>query len=435
MALVLHSTSSNKNGLKALIAAEYNGVKVDLAPNFVMGVSNKTPEYLRLNPIGKVPVLETLDGPIFESNAIAKYVARLKESSLLGTCIYESALVDQWIDFATTEIDALLRMWVPALMGYFVYIPEVVDFAILGLKRALGTLNNYLSSNTYLVGHFITLADIILTCNLKPGFSVCFTKDFTTEFPHVERYFWTMINQPHFKKYFGEIKQVEKLVYPAAKAQEKKQLPQKKEPAAAKEEPSKKTKGQQKPQEVSPALQDVPPALDDDDEESKPKPKIKNPLDLLPPSSMILDDWKRLYSNTKAKEFREVAIKGFWDKFDSEGYSLWFCDYKYNDENTVPYVTMNKVSGFLQRMDMIRKYGFAKICILGESPPYKIKGVWLFRGKEIPKMVLDECYDVELYDWSKVNTTDEVQIERVNSYFEEPDVIDGEKLLEAKCFK
>uniref|UniRef100_A0A7N2L1V6 EF-1-gamma C-terminal domain-containing protein n=1 Tax=Quercus lobata TaxID=97700 RepID=A0A7N2L1V6_QUELO len=70
---------------------------------------------------------------------------------------------------------------------------------------------------------------------------------------------------------------------------------------------------------------------------------------------MILDDWKRLYSNTKTN-FREVAIKGFWDMYDPEGYSLWLCDYKYNDENTVSFVTLNKVGGFLQRMDLARKY-------------------------------------------------------------------------------
>ena len=121
--------------------------------------------------------------------------------------------------------------------------------------------------------------------------------------------------------------------------------------------------------------------------------------------------------------------------FDPEGYSLWFCDYKYNDENTVTFVTMNKVSGFLQRMDLVRKYGFAKICIFGETAPYKIRGVWLFRGQDIPQMVLEECYDAELYEWTKVDITDEAQKERVNAYFEEPDEYDGEKLLEAKCFK
>lgn len=52
-AQVLHSLN-NKNAFKTLIAAEYTGVQVELAKNFEMGVTNKTPEFLKLNPIGKV---------------------------------------------------------------------------------------------------------------------------------------------------------------------------------------------------------------------------------------------------------------------------------------------------------------------------------------------------------------------------------------------
>ena len=51
---VLYSWNTNKNAYKALIVAEYNGVKVDLAPGFTMGVTNKSPEFLKMNPIGKV---------------------------------------------------------------------------------------------------------------------------------------------------------------------------------------------------------------------------------------------------------------------------------------------------------------------------------------------------------------------------------------------
>ena len=51
---ILHANTKNKNAVKALIAAEYNGVKVDLVGDFEMGVSNKTPEFLQMNPIGKV---------------------------------------------------------------------------------------------------------------------------------------------------------------------------------------------------------------------------------------------------------------------------------------------------------------------------------------------------------------------------------------------
>lgn len=51
---VLHGGKTNKNTYKALIAAEYSGVKVELAPDFEMGVSNKTPKFIKMNPIGKV---------------------------------------------------------------------------------------------------------------------------------------------------------------------------------------------------------------------------------------------------------------------------------------------------------------------------------------------------------------------------------------------
>jgi elongation factor 1-gamma len=166
------------------------------------------------------------------------------------------------------------------------------EAAIAALKRALDALNTHLASNTYLVGHSVTLADIITTCNLFLGFSAILTKSFTSEFPHVERYFWTMVNQPNFQKILGEAKQAESIPH----VQSTKKPSQPKEPAKpkAKDEPKKEVK--KEPAEAA-------------EEEEAPKPKAKNPLDLLPPSKMILDDWKRLYSNTKSN-FREVAIKG-----------------------------------------------------------------------------------------------------------------------------
>ncbi|XP_075519044.1 elongation factor 1-gamma 3-like isoform X1 [Primulina tabacum] len=420
MALVLHATSTNKNAFKALIAAEFIGVKVELAKDFEMGVSNKTSEFLKMNPIGKVPVLETPDGAIFESNAIARYVARLKpDNPLYGTSLTDYGHIEQWIDFAATEIDVNISRWLYPRLGFVQYIPPSEEIAVSALKRALGALNNHLATNTYLVGHGVTLADIVVICNLFLGFKLIMTKSFTSEFPHVERHFWTLVNQPNFKKFLGDVKQAESIPPVTSKKPS-----QPKEPAKpkAKEEPKKEIKKEEvKPKEVA-------------EEEEAPKPKPKNPLDLLPPSKMILDEWKRLYSNTKTN-FREVAIKGFWDMYDPEGYSLWFCDYKYNDENTVSFVTLNKVSGFLQRMDLARKYAFGKMLIIGSGGPFKVKGLWLFRGTEIPQFVLDECYDMELYDWAKVDINDEAQKERVSQMIEDAEPFEGEPLLDAKCFK
>ncbi|KAI5066271.1 hypothetical protein GOP47_0018895 [Adiantum capillus-veneris] len=402
MALILHSNPGNKNSMKGLIAAEYAGVKVELTKDFQFGVSNRTPEFLRLNPFGKVPVLETPDGPVFESNAIARYIAKLDpEGVLLGSSPYEVALIEQWIDVATTELDSNLSRWVYPLLGFgpYPYSEELSESASAAVKAALRVLNGHLALNTYLVGHSVTLADIILSCNMLTGIRCTFTKEFLSEFPHLERYFWTIANQPNVKKHFGDVSLAEKAPTPpkkqgnTGKKEEKKAKAEKPKEA---QKPKEVQKQPEKPKEAPAKPKEE--AAEQDEEEEKPKPKPKNPLDLLPPSPMVMDDWKRLYSNTKAKDFREVAIEGFWKMYDPEGYSLWFCDYKYNEENT-------------------------------------IKGVWLFRGQEIPQMVLDECYDVELYEWTKVDIADEAQKERVNAYLEEPDEFDGEKLLEAKCFK
>ncbi|KAL8059963.1 hypothetical protein ABFX02_03G121700 [Erythranthe guttata] len=419
MALVLHS-SPNKNAFKALIAAEYCGVKIEMVKEFQMGVSNKTPEFIKMNPLGKIPVLETPEGAIFESNAIARYVVRSSaDSSLYGSSLIDYGQIEQWMDFSATEIDASIAGWLYPRLGYRLYLPPAEEAAIASLKRALGALNTHLASNTYLVGHAVTIADIVMTCNLAIGFQGVMTKTFTSEFPHVERYFWTLINQPNFKKVWGDVKQAES-VPPVAS---KKPAPKEAAKPKAKEEPKKVAKKEEpKPKEV------------EAEEEEAPKPKAKNALDLLPPSKMVLDDWKRLYSNTKTN-FREVAVKGFWDMYDPEGYSLWFCEYKYNDENTVSFVTLNKVGGFLQRMDLARKYAFGKMLVIGTEAPFKVKGLWLFRGTEIPQFVMDECYDMELYHWTKVDINDEAQKERASQMIEDAEPFEGEGLLDAKCFK
>lgn len=169
------------------------------------------------------------------------------------------------------------------------------EAVISDLKRALGALNTHLASNTFLVGHSVTLADIIMACNLCIGFKAIMTKSFTSEFSHVERYFWTLVNQPNFKKILGEVKQVESVPPVARKPSQPKESVKPK----PKEEPKKEAKKEAKKEPAKPV----------EEEEEAPKPKPKNPLDLLPPSKMILDEWKRLYSNTKTN-FREVAIKG-----------------------------------------------------------------------------------------------------------------------------
>ena len=57
---------------KILVAAKYNGVKVNL-PAFDYEKDSEAEWFLNKNPSGKVPLLDTENGTVFESNAIARY--------------------------------------------------------------------------------------------------------------------------------------------------------------------------------------------------------------------------------------------------------------------------------------------------------------------------------------------------------------------------
>lgn len=130
------------------------------------------------------------------------------------------------------------------------------------------------------------------------------TKSITSEFPHVERYFWTMVNQPNFKKVLGEVKQTESV--PPVQSVRNSSQPKDsgKSKPKPKDEVTKEAKREVQKEAVKPKAEEA-----GGEEEDAPKPRPKNSLDLLPPSKMILDEWKRVYSNTKSN-FHEVAIKG-----------------------------------------------------------------------------------------------------------------------------
>ena len=43
-----------------------------------------------------------------------------------------------------------------------------------------------------------------------------------------------------------------------------------------------------------------------------------------------------------------------------------------------------------------------------DGDQFPIRGFWIFRGNDIPPMMKEECYDLDLYNWSKVDINDEV---------------------------
>lgn len=54
--MLLYTYPENFRAFKALIAAQYSGANLKIAPNFVFGETNKSEAFLKKFPLGKVSV-------------------------------------------------------------------------------------------------------------------------------------------------------------------------------------------------------------------------------------------------------------------------------------------------------------------------------------------------------------------------------------------
>jgi elongation factor 1-gamma len=328
-------------------------------------------------------VFESSEVELFESSAIGYYAAALKEDSgLLGKNAVEKALVVQWVLFAENEIHNPSGAWIGPLAGFRPYVKPNVDAAADTLKRALDALNKILLTKTYLVGNEVTYADIAVATSLVRSYTTVIDKPLRNQYKNVTRYFNTLVNKPHFKKYLGDVQLCEVALKYTPPKKEKK-------PAAAapKETPKKEKKAAAPKKEVEDDLLDEP----------KPEKKAKSALDLLPPSPFILDAWKREYSNNDTKD----AIKWFWENFDQEGYSIWKVDYKYNDELTLTFMSNNLIGGFYARLERAHKYAFGSMIVRGENNNNSISGYFVVRGQEVPFEIYDAA-DFSSYNFQKI---------------------------------
>jgi len=355
------------------------------------------------SPTGTLPYLETEEGLLSESKAIEIYLAEKYKPELLGKDDLEKAQVRQWMDFASFELGDCAQKLVYPIFGWKPYCKESADEANMRIKEFMKALDQQVKGKRYAFGEELTLADIALFNKLKFFFQLVFPKGFREKVcPNVNDWFLRVLNTPETDKVYGTVLLCNQPLKPFISEKKEEKKEDKKKETKKKEE---------KPKEEKPK------------EEEKPKKK-QNPLDLLPPSKLELETFKRAFLNNKDKE---DAMKKFWEVYDPEGYSLWHLEYQnLPTECKVLFRTSNSKGMFLQKCDALRRYAFATHGVYGVEDDYKIRGVWMFRGLEIPQ----EMKDNDLYEyitftrldpnkeedkklvhdyWTKVNETDEVE--------------------------
>ncbi|ODM88934.1 Elongation factor 1-gamma [Orchesella cincta] len=434
----LYTYCENFRALKVLIAAGYSGANVEVDPKFVFGETNRTDAFLKKFPLGKVPAFESKDGKVLltESDAIAYYVS--DDTLRGGKGEQERAQVLQWILFAQSELLPASCGWLFPSLSIMPFNKDQVGKARSETERCLKALDDFLLSRTFLVGETVTLADIAVFSALTDLYKNLLDADSKKAFVNVNRWFDTILNQPKvqgaIKKYnynfsyctspvkFDAAK-LKEITGGAAAGGKDKKAEEKKDKKKEEKKPQPKKEKEPEPAEEMDAAEAALAA----------EPKAKDPLDALPKGSFVMDDFKREYSNKDVDQ----SIPYFWEKFDSENYSIWFGEYKYNEELTKVFMSCNLIAGMYQRLDKLRKNAFASMCLFGEDNNSTISGIWVWRGQDLAfTLSPDWQIDYETYGWTKLDPKAPETKKMVNDYLSwEGTDKQGRKFNQGKIFK
>lgn len=154
-------TAPTPNGWKASIALEEMGLPYEVHPVNLWAGEQKKPEYLEINPNGRIPTIVDRDEgnfAVFESGAILIYLAE-KTGKLMPADAKGRSLVLQWLMFQMAGIGPMMGQ----ANVFFRYFPEKIQPAIdryqHECKRLFTVLDARLAEHEYLAGDY-GIADI-----------------------------------------------------------------------------------------------------------------------------------------------------------------------------------------------------------------------------------------------------------------------------------
>eukprot|EP00030_Apusomonadida_sp_AF-17_P004331 a509190_12.p1 GENE.a509190_12~~a509190_12.p1 ORF type:complete len:232 (-),score=68.65 a509190_12:145-792(-) len=168
---------------------------------------NNTPEFKRMNPNGKVPVIEHGDFVLWESNAIVRYVARLegkqgatRAGALLPRSPQAAATADQWMEYFSTTVWLNLR---PVFWGMVRTPPAERDLAAIdAARRALGenlaVVDRALARQPYLAGDAFSMGDIPMALTAFRWFNMAIERP---AMPNLERWYSQIVARAAFQKH------------------------------------------------------------------------------------------------------------------------------------------------------------------------------------------------------------------------------------------
>jgi glutathione S-transferase len=198
--MILHDLSAGMHPRRVRIFMAEKGLAIDRREVDAAGGANARPDFLRLNPLGKLPVLELDDGSaIAESLAICRYLEAMQPlPPLMGRTSQASAHIEMWTLRMDHELSQPIALaFVHSSDFYRGRVEQVPEVASWARGRALQTMNwldGELAGRNHIAGEDYTLADIVAQCACVLGKAVGLR--IAPEMTHLSRWFAQVSARP-----------------------------------------------------------------------------------------------------------------------------------------------------------------------------------------------------------------------------------------------
>jgi GST-like protein len=192
-------SAATPNGWKASIMLEELKLPYELHRLDLGKGEQKTPEYLRINPNGRIPAIVDHDEggfAVFESGAILLYLAE-KTGRLIPADRKGRSLTIQWLMFQMAGIGPMQGQAHVFLHSAPETIPYAIERYRNETKRLYGVLDTRLGDTRYVAGNEFTLADV---ANWTWIWFHAFAGIALEDFPHLKRWFDELEARPAFRR-------------------------------------------------------------------------------------------------------------------------------------------------------------------------------------------------------------------------------------------
>ncbi len=169
MSMKLYDYPGAPNPRRVKIFAAEKGLDLELVHCDMSKREHKSPEFLKKNPSGKIPVLELEDGRcISESVAICRYLEFIEpEPNLFGKDAYEQAFIESRNRHIELELWTQIGIsWVngPIVgsMGLFNQVPDAKVASDKNVRAFYKRLDKEFKQVDFVAGNTFTIADITL---------------------------------------------------------------------------------------------------------------------------------------------------------------------------------------------------------------------------------------------------------------------------------